>query len=176
MAELAALPPDQRAALQLLLTQGKTYDQLAQLLSIEPGAVRQRAHAALEALGPADGPDRRDEIADYLLGQQSGAEREATRAHLVESAAARTWAQDVARALRELAPDGVPEIPDEAALVGATEPEPAPPAPPREEPAPALREEPAPALREERRPRGRTGVPTPPRPSSRLGGALLLAG
>src|SRR5204862_1852057 len=94
MAEVATLPPDQRAALQLLLTQGKTYDQLAQLLNIEASAVRRRAHAGLEALGPADGPDRRDEIADYLLGQQSDAAREAPRAHLAEAPAAPARAPD----------------------------------------------------------------------------------
>jgi hypothetical protein len=182
MAELASLPADQRAALQLLLTQGQTYEQLGQLLNIDPGAVRRRAHSGLDALAPAGGPDRREDIADYLLGQQGDAEREATRAHLAESPSAREWARDVAGALRELAPDAVPDIPDGAAPTAAEPAPPPPPAeepappPPAEEPAPALREEPAPALRKEPRPRGRAGVPAPPRPSSRLGGALLLAG
>ena len=182
MADLDGLPPDQRAALLLLLRQRQSYQQLSETLHIEEDAVRRRAHAALEALGPPAGQrltdERRTEIADYLLGQQTAAEREATRAHLAESTAARDWAQGVAGRLREVAPDAVPDIPDGAAAAEAAPPEEPPPPPPlAEEPAPALREdEPAPGLREEGRPRGRGGIPTPPRPSSRLGGALLLAG
>ena len=53
MADLDSLPADQRAALQLLLKQGQSYDQLAVLLGIGPDAVRDRAHAALAALGAA---------------------------------------------------------------------------------------------------------------------------
>ena|SRR5436305_2539666 len=173
MADLDGLPPDQRAALLLLLRQRQSYQQLSETLHIEEDAVRRRAHAALEALGPPGGQrltdERRTEIADYLLGQQTAAEREATRAHLAESTAARDWAQGVADRLREVAPDAVPDIPDGAAAAEAAPPEEPPPPPP-------LAEEPAPALREEGRPRGRGGIPTPPRPSSRLGGALLLAG
>ena len=173
MADLDGLPPDQRAALLLLLRQRQSYQQLSETLHIEEDAVRRRAHAALEALGPPGGQrltdERRTEIADYLLGQQTAAEREATRAHLAESTAARDWAQGVAGRLREVAPDAVPDIPDGAAAAEAAPPEEPPPPPP-------LAEEPAPALREEGRPRGRAGIPTPPRPSSRLGGALLLAG
>src|SRR5438105_2636741 len=182
MADLDGLPPDQRAALLLLLRQRQSYQQLSETLHIEEDAVRRRAHAALEALGPPGGQrltdERRTEIADFLLGQQTSAEREATRAHLAESTAARDWAQGVAGRLREVAPDAVPDIPDGAAAAEAAPPEEPPPPPPlAEEPAPALREdEPAPGLREEGRPRGRGGIPTPPRPSSRLGGALLLAG
>jgi hypothetical protein len=173
MTELAALPPDQRAALQLLLTQGQSYAELGKLLSIDADAVRRRAHAALEALGPDAGrrltEERRAEVADYLLGQQSDAQREATRAHLGESASARAWARGVADVLRELAPDSVPELPGDGGV--AVEPAAAEP----DEPAPALAEEPAGPRVRERRPR-RGGVPAPPRPSSRLGGALLLAG
>ena len=173
MPDLDGLPPDQRAALSLLLRQRQSYQQLSETLHIEEDAVRRRAHAALEALGPPGGQrltgERRTEIADYLLGQQTAAEREATRAHLAESTAARDWAQGVADRLHEVAPDAVPDIPDGAAAAEAAPPEEPPPPPP-------LAEEPAPALREEGRPRGRGGIPTPPRPSSRLGGALLLAG
>ena len=173
MPDLDGLPPDQRAALLLLLRQRQSYQQLSETLHIEEDAVRRRAHAALEALGPPGGQrltdERRTEIADYLLGQQTAAEREATRAHLAESTAARDWAQGVADRLHEVAPDAVPDIPDGAAAAEAAPPEEPPPPPP-------LAEEPAPALREEGRPRGRGGIPTPPRPSSRLGGALLLAG
>ena len=71
MARLDQLPPDQRAVLQLLLKQGKSYGEIASVLKIERSAVKARAHDALAALGPEDtdlNEDRRDEIGDYLLG------------------------------------------------------------------------------------------------------------
>src|SRR5205814_10084105 len=73
MSGIDDLAPDQRAVLQLLLKQGKAYVELAALLRIAPDAVRERAAAALDELGPREGaqlaPERRAEIADYLLGQ-----------------------------------------------------------------------------------------------------------
>ena len=73
MAEIDSLPADQRAALQLLLKQGQSYDQLASLLGIGPDAVRSRAHAAVDTLGPESGLSESDRarVADYVLGQQS---------------------------------------------------------------------------------------------------------
>ena len=104
---LESLPADQRAVLQLLLKQGQTYDDLSGLLNIDPAAVRERAHAALDALGPDVGrrldPARRAEVADYLLGQQPASERAATRDHLAGSAG--PWAKRPARC-PGLAPDG----------------------------------------------------------------------
>src|SRR3979409_2448782 len=77
MTEIDDLPADQRAILQLLVKQGQTYEDLSGLLNIDPPAVRERAHAALEALGPDTGrrlsPERRAEISDYLLGPPGGA-------------------------------------------------------------------------------------------------------
>ncbi len=52
MASLDSLPPDQRAVLQLVLQRGRSYDDIAQLLSIDRAAVRDRALAAFDALGP----------------------------------------------------------------------------------------------------------------------------
>ncbi|HEX8119677.1 MAG TPA: hypothetical protein VF549_00295 [Solirubrobacteraceae bacterium] len=121
MARIDDLRPDQRAALQLLLQQSRTYDDIATLLRIDPTAVRERAHAALDALGPDDVGDlsleRQDEIADYLLGQQSASLRASTRAFLADSASGRAWARVVAGELRPLAGDNLPEIPAEAAEV-----------------------------------------------------------
>lgn len=115
MARIDSLPPDQRAAVQLLLKQGQTYDQLGDLLAIDGSAVRHRAHAALEALGGDLGgrlqnPDRAD-VADYLLGQQTVAGREDTRDLLADVPEARAWARAVSDELRPLAPDALPEIP-----------------------------------------------------------------
>ncbi len=48
--ELDRLPPDQRAVLSLLLERGRTYAEVADMLAIPESAVRERAHAALDAL------------------------------------------------------------------------------------------------------------------------------
>jgi hypothetical protein len=116
MARLDQLPPDQRAVLQLLLKQGKSYGEIASVLKIERSAVKARAHDALAALGPEDtelNEDRRDEIGDHLLGQQDEGQRAATRAFLEGSPAGRAWARVVSSELRELSPGGLPEIPGE---------------------------------------------------------------
>jgi hypothetical protein len=163
MTEIDTLPADQRAVLQLLVKQGQTYDALSGLLNIDSAAVRERAHAALEALGPDTGrrlaPERRAEVSDYLLGQQSASERAATRDHLAGSASARAWARVVADALRPLAAGSLPEIPDEA-----------PEAEPAREAAPSTAATGAVAGDD----RGRDTARDPR--SSRLGGALLLGG
>jgi hypothetical protein len=121
MSGIDDLAPDQRAVLQLLLKQGKAYVELAALLRIAPDAVRERAVSALDALGPREGvqlaPERRAEIADYLLGQQSASERQSTREFLEGSAAGRAWARVVAGELRPLAGDALPDIPAEGAEV-----------------------------------------------------------
>jgi hypothetical protein len=168
MTEIDALPADQRAVLQLLVKQGQTYDALSGLLKIDPAAVRERAHAALEALGPDTGrrlaPERRAEVSDYLLGQQSVSQRSATRDHLAGSAAARAWARVVADSLRPLAAEPLPEIPEEGPEDEADEEEAAPESAPR---APGR----APITEDERA----RDVAREPR-SSRRGGAVLLGG
>src|SRR6266566_4196947 len=130
MTEIDALPADQRAVLQLLVKQGKTYEDIAGMLSMDASAVRERARAALEALGPDTGrrlaPERRAEVSDYLLGQQSASRSEATRDHLAGSASARAWARVVADSLRPLAAEPLPEIPEEGPEDEADEDEAAP--------------------------------------------------
>jgi len=121
MARIDDLRPDQRATLQLLLQQGRSYDEIAQMLRIERRAVRERARAGLDVLGPED-PEglelaEQDDVADYLLGQQSASRRAQTRELLSRSAPARAWARVVASELRPLAGDGLPDIPAEAAEV-----------------------------------------------------------
>jgi hypothetical protein len=118
MSRLDELPPDQRAALSLLLRQHKSYAQVATLLGIAAPAVHDRAHAALAMLAPHAArelsPDRRLEIGDYLLGQQPGvAERLHTRTYLAGSEPARAWASALAAELAPLA-DQLPEIPSAA--------------------------------------------------------------
>ncbi len=154
MSRVDDLPAHQKATLQLLLKQGKSYDELGSTLNLAPSAVRERALDALDALGPdtAAGlaPARQDEISDYLLGQQRTAQRAATRTFLEGSEAGRAWAQAVADALAPMAGGALPEIP--AASAAAPPPE----------PGDALAAEAPDNAHLE--------------PSSRLGGVLLLAG
>ncbi len=124
MSRLDELPPDQRAALSLLLRQGKSYAEVAALLGIPERAVHDRAHAALAMLAPhrARGltPERRLEVGDYMLGQQAGVgERLRTRTYLSTSEPARAWASDLAAQLAPLAGTALPDVAAGAAT-GAT--------------------------------------------------------
>lgn len=115
MARVDDLPADQKAVIQLLLKQGKTYDELAALLRLDGAGVRDRALDALDSLGPDDAGDldsaHQDDISDFLLGQQSASKRAATRDLLETSAAGRAWARVVASELRPIAGDALPDIP-----------------------------------------------------------------
>ena len=86
------------------------------LLKSEPSKIRARARGAVAAVGPDPSEiesERRDEIADYLLGQQTASQRAATREYLEGSAAGRTWARAAAAALAPLGGDSLPDIPAE---------------------------------------------------------------
>jgi hypothetical protein len=117
MGSIESLTAQQRAVLQLLLRQGKSYDEIAGLLKSDAAAIGRRAQAAVAALGPdpAQIPaDRRNEIADYLLGQQTASQRAATREYLEGSAAGRGWARAAAAALAPVAgADKLPDVPAE---------------------------------------------------------------
>ncbi|MHB8658982.1 MAG: RNA polymerase sigma factor [Solirubrobacteraceae bacterium] len=200
MATLESLPPDQRAVLQLVLQRGRSYDDIAGMLSIDRAAVRERALAALDALGPPTrvSAPQRALITDYLLGQLPPRVGEQVRDRLGESPNERAWARVLAAELSPLAAAGLPEIPVESsrrpagppAAVGAGEPSGA------REPSgtgePARTRESARA-REPRGTRGaaeavgagreRSGPPglnlsrgsdDSPQRSSRLGGAILI--
>jgi hypothetical protein len=123
MSRLDALPADQKSVLQLLLRQGKGYDDLSGLLRLDADEVRSRAYDALDTLGPGAGgldAERRHEIADWLLGQRDPEEAAATRAFVDGSTAGRVWAHGVARELEPLAGDRLPELPAEAAATTVT--------------------------------------------------------
>jgi hypothetical protein len=115
MSALETLPPDQRAVLQLILKQGRGYADLSRLLSIDEAAVRARALAGVEQLGngaiEALPPERRAQVADYLLGQQDEAGRDATLSYLQESPAARRWATALHEQLTPLSIGPLPEVP-----------------------------------------------------------------
>ena len=116
MASIDSLDDRQRAVLQLLLRQGKSYDDLAAVLKSDPAGIRARARGAVAAVAPdasAIGAERRDEIADYLLGQQTASQRAATREYLQSSTAGRSWARAAATALAPIGGDALPDIPAE---------------------------------------------------------------
>jgi hypothetical protein len=175
MSRIETLPDDQRAVLQLVLRQGRRYDQLSGLLRIDETAVRRRAHAAVDALAPEGtgglADDRRHAIADYLLGQDAEEERLVTYSFLEGSPEGRAWARAVAAELRPMAGDALPEIPE--GDDDAPAPAPAEPAAPAADTAPAAvaspETGPAPAT-------AAFGGPDRGPRSSRRGGALLLGG
>ena len=126
MSRLDALPADQKSVLQLLLRQGKGYDDLSGLLRLDADEVRSRAYDALDTLGPGAGglsAERRHEIADWLLGQRDPEEAAATRAFVDGSTAGRVWAHGVARELEPLAGDRLPELPAETVVTDAEDAE-----------------------------------------------------
>jgi hypothetical protein len=119
MSRLEDLPHDHKAALSLLLRRGESYADLAGLLNIPERAVHDRAHAALAMLAPREArvvpPERREEIGEFMLGQQRGeADRASTLSYLRDSAEARAWARALAGELSTLPGGVVPELPGEA--------------------------------------------------------------
>jgi Sigma-70, region 4 len=145
MATFDQLPAEQRAILELVVGRGQTYDELSGMLGMPTARVRELAREALGDLAPATAArvdaDWRGQIADYVLGQQTGPEATATKGHLKRSEPARMWAYSLLDSLGHLYPNGgMPEIPDANGSAVAAAPAAAP-----EEPVPA---------------------PTPPRPQS----------
>jgi hypothetical protein len=200
MASLDSLPADQRAVIQLVLQRGRSYDDIAAMLSIDRAAVRQRALDGFDALGPSNSiaAPQRALITDYLLGQLPPRVGEQVNERLATSPPDRAWARVIASEIGSLASSPLPEIP-----VGPTRPAPAASAPgqreeraereehaaePRPRPVTPLR--PAPPRRAAKRPaalddddaqgrqprepqRGGSGGEASP-PASRRGGAILL--
>ena len=166
MTPLDTLAPDQRAVLELVLRQGRSYGELSELLVIPEHEVRARADAGVRALAgePAAGVDS-GRIADWLLGQQPGGEAERTRDAVARSDDARTWAQAAAERLGDLggAMPSVPAAPDDRAPAALDE-------------RPTAASDERPTARDERPIAARDESPaaTAPR-SSRLGGAILIA-
>src|ERR1700680_1384640 len=164
MSRLDDLPPDQRAALSLLLSQSRSYAEVAELLSIQERAIHDRAHAALAVLAPRQARELtaalRERVGDYLLGQQSGvAERLQTRTYLEGSGPGRAWANAISAELAPLAATPLPEIPGEVGTPPADAHDPGD-------------ESSSPRASAARPP----GIHSPPSlPSSRRGGILLLA-
>jgi hypothetical protein len=127
MATFDQLPADQRAIIELLLKRRRTYDALSDMLDMPTSRVRELAREALTELAPHSAervdPDWRDQVADYVLGQQSGPEATATKGHLRRSEAARSWARSLLDSLEQFYENGsVPAIPDGERKARRTEP------------------------------------------------------
>jgi hypothetical protein len=115
MATFDQLSAEQRAIIELVLRQGKTYAELAEMLGMPEDRVRELARDSLAELAPvtAQGVDAewRGQLSDYVLGQQVGPEVTATRGHLRRSEPARAWTRSLLDSLDFLYPNGLPEIP-----------------------------------------------------------------
>jgi hypothetical protein len=177
MSRFDTLPPDLGAVLSLLLRRGKRHAEVAAMLDIEERTVHDRAHAALALLAPAQAraltAEQREQLGEYLLGQQTAAAQNQSRALLEESAPARAWAQAIAAELSSLAGGRLPATPA-GPQAGARAGRAADTAPAPEPAAPAPREPHTP--RESASPSSpRAAAPRPARPSSsRVGGAIVL--
>jgi hypothetical protein len=117
MATFDQLSDEQRAIVELVLQQGKSYGELSDMLGLPESRVRELARDALVELAPISArgveQDWRGQLADYVLGQQAGPEATATRGHLRRSEAARSWTSSLLDSLEQLYPNGnVPAIPE----------------------------------------------------------------
>jgi hypothetical protein len=117
MATFDQLSAEQRAILELVLQQQKSYDELAGMLGMPEDRVRELARGALVELAPLSArgveDDQRGLLADYVLGQQSGAEATATKGHLRRSEPARTWTRSLLDSLEQLYVNGsMPAVPE----------------------------------------------------------------
>jgi Anti-sigma-K factor rskA len=111
------LSAEQRAIVELVLQRGKDYDELSDVLAMPEARVRELARDALVDLAPVSAKrveeDWRGQLADYVLGQQTGPEATATRGHLRRSEPARTWARSLLDSLDQLYDNGsMPAIPE----------------------------------------------------------------
>src|SRR4029078_5250826 len=116
MATFDQLAADQRAIIEIVLRQGKSYEQIGEMLDLPPARVRELAREALGELAPTTAelvdPQWRGQVADYSLGEQTGPEAQATRGHLKRSEPARIWAYSLLDALADFYQEGSrPEIP-----------------------------------------------------------------
>jgi hypothetical protein len=149
MASLESLPADQRAVIQLVLQRGRSYDDIAAMLSIDRAAVRQRALDGFDALGPSNSiqAPQRALLTDYLLGQLPPKVAEQVHERLAASPPDRAWARVIASEIGTLATEALPEIPAAAAPKAPAQSRPESrqqgPSEPRTRPVPAPRPTPA---------------------------------
>lgn len=134
MATFDQLSDEQRAIVELVLRQGKTYGELSGMLGIPESRVRERACEALVRLAPVTvrgvEADWREPLVDYVLCQQAGPELTATRGHLRRSEAARSWTRSLLDSLEHLYADGeMPAVSSGGRSPGRSAAVPRPPGP-----------------------------------------------
>jgi hypothetical protein len=117
MATLDQLPPEQRAIVELVVQRGRSYETLAEVLQVPSARVRELAREALTELSPRTASlvdvDRRGQVADYLLRQQSPEQERSTRDYLKQSETARAWALSLLDSLDPLYADSsAPPVPE----------------------------------------------------------------
>lgn len=114
MSRIDALPSDQRAVLVLVLQRGRSYDEIAQMLAIERGAVRRRALDALDTLAPEAAVEVTDRhlVGDYLLGQLPPRVASEVVQFIASSEGDARWAAAIAAQLASLGPLELPEVPE----------------------------------------------------------------
>ncbi len=126
MSRLDDLPPDLHAVLSLVLCRQKSYAEVGGMVGIEERAVHDRAHAALAMLAPRQARElsiaQREQVGEYLLGQDDPPSKRETRARLESEAPARAWAQALVAELAPLASRPLPEIPTAGAAESADVP------------------------------------------------------
>lgn len=169
------LPPEQQAIIELVVRRGRSYDALSDALGIPTTRVRELARDALTDLAPVTAervdPDRRAQIADYVLRQQSSAEDTATRAHLKRSEAARAWTLSLIDSLSDMYEDGAgPDAPAASAV------EEAPRERERARPRERVRERVERAPRAEREPEARPREALSPEAAAAVRRRRLIAG
>lgn len=111
------LSAEQRAIIELVLRQGKSYAELSDMLGMPEERIRELAYDSLAQLAPVTAQgveeDWRAQLVDYVLGQQSGPQLTATRGHLRRSEPARAWTRSLLDSLDFLYPNGdLPQIPE----------------------------------------------------------------
>jgi hypothetical protein len=117
---LDQLPAEQRAIVELVVQRGRSYETLADVLQVPSERVRELARDALSELSPRTASrvdaERRGQIADYLLRQQSADEERSTRDYLKSSETARAWALSLLDSLDPLYANGAsPPVPEPGA-------------------------------------------------------------
>src|SRR4051812_26482449 len=175
---LDRLAPDQRAAVELVLRQGRSYGELANVLGLPEDTIRARTRGGLEALAPdLPPPPRAGEIADWLLGQQAPAHAARTRALVAAEPGTRHWAETVPAPPRALSDDITSLAADlPAPRDGAgTRPRPLRDGAANGEPATPAGRPPAQSAAAPGPPPHAEAAAAPAGRSSRLGGAILIA-
>ncbi|HET9719095.1 MAG TPA: sigma factor-like helix-turn-helix DNA-binding protein, partial [Solirubrobacteraceae bacterium] len=121
MASLNSLPADQRAVIQLVVQQRRSYDEIAAMLSIDRAGVRQRALDAFDALGPENSipAPQRALLTDYLLGQLPHRVADQVHDGIADSPAERAWLRVIASEVTGVATVELPPIPPPGAVRGA---------------------------------------------------------